>query len=160
MSNISRVLRRAAGIAVLPLTMSGPVAMAADLPASPCWLELGTGHSHGVMQAYAAPRLAGSYELSVRQDGGAGELLVDQAGSFTPYNYWPTSLSRIVVGNANLRPAQVHRMRALASQPGTTVIATSTRPDALPASAYGFRADLTVYDTAGRRICQTSRAWR
>lgn len=160
MFNPSKFLRALAGVAAVPMMLSGAAAMATDLPTGTCWLELGTGHSHGVMQAYAAPRLAGSYELRVRQDGGAGELLVDQAGSFTPYNYWPTTLSRIVVGNANLRPNQAHLMRALASQPGTTIISTSTRPDALPTGAYGFRAVLTVYDTSGRRICRTSRAWR
>ncbi|KAA5804605.1 hypothetical protein F1654_00930 [Alkalicaulis satelles] len=134
-------------------------------PAQACWLEVGSGRSHGVLQAYAAPRLAGSFELRVRQDGGNGELVAEQSGTFSPYNFWPTNLSRVVVGANALRPHQPDFWtNAWAARPGTTIIASSNdrraAPGALPVQAYGFRADLRVYDTSGRLICSQREYWR
>ncbi len=131
-----------------------------------CWMEVRSGPAQGMLQAYAAPRLAGSYGLTVRQDGGNGELLIEQSGSFTPYNFWPTTLSRVHVGARPLRPNQPGFWQgANTARPGTTIIAGApasrqTAPGALPAGAYGFRADLRVYDTAGRLICRDTRRWR
>jgi hypothetical protein len=146
----------------LPIGLAGPAA-AQSLDA--CWLEVRTGHAQGQLQAFAAPRIAGAYELTVRQDGGNGELLVDQTGSFLPYNAWPTSLSRVYVGAAPLRANQRVPLQSIhAAQPGTKIISSSpgraNGPGALPAAAFGFRADLRVYDTSGGLICRDTQQWR
>lgn len=130
-----------------------------------CSLQLRGGHSHAMLQASAAPRLAGSYELKVHQDGGNGTLLVDQSGAFTPYNAWPTTLARVMVGAGALRPAQRQLWRTAGSaEPGTTIISgPSTRvtsQGALPESAYGFRARLKIYDQGGNLICAQTKSWR
>jgi hypothetical protein len=160
-SNFKSAVMLAAGAASALALAGAASAQSAD----PCWLEVGSGRSHGVLQAYAAPRLSGSFDLVVRQDGGNGDLLVDQSGSFSPHNYWPTNLSRVMVGATGLRPHQADFWRsAWSAQPGTTIIASSgdrrAAPGALPIEAYGFRADLRVYDTAGRLICRRTQHWR
>lgn len=159
-SKFKSALMLAAGAASVFALAGGASAQSAD----PCWLEVGTGRSHGVLQAYAAPRLAGSFELVVRQNGGNGDLLVDQSGNFSPHNFWPTNLSRVVVGASGLRPHQADFWRsAWAAQPGTTIIASSgdrrAAPGALPMESYGFRADLRVFDRNGRLICRRSEQW-
>ncbi|MFN7055615.1 hypothetical protein [Hyphomonas sp.] len=159
---LAKTLKRGLMLALaasMPFGLAGP---ASAQGSETCWIDVRSGPAQGVLQAYAAPRLAGSYELTIRQDGGNGELFVDQSGSFSPYNAWPTQLSRVHVGASPLRSLNRMPLSSVHSaQPGTTVISSSgSRPGALPVGAYGFRADLRVYDTAGRLICRDTRQWR
>ncbi len=150
---------------VLMATLMMVAGTAAAEAAETCSITVRSGPSHALLQATAAPRLAGSFELKIHQDGGNGALLVNQSGSFTPYNAWPTTLSRVMVGAGGVRqPDRLAWRSAGSARPGTTIISGApTRvdaPGALPESAYGFQARLDVYDRDGFLICTQTRRWR
>lgn len=118
-----------------------------------CWVEFIEGPSAQVLlEAYAAPGLAGSYALEVRQASVSGDALINQSGPFAATDE-PQRISQVTLGaNGARRGISMAEMMASArnAEPGTTVISSGGT------GIYHVR--LRLMDPDGRQICAVERA--
>jgi hypothetical protein len=120
-----------------------------------CWVEFSDGPAGQVLlEAYAAPGLAGSYELDIRQVSASGDASISQSGPFSVGGDMPERIHQITLGgNAPRRGASLGEMMASmrSAEPGTTVISSGDGGT----GAYEVR--LRLMDSTGRQICAIDR---
>ncbi|WP_439633440.1 curli-like amyloid fiber formation chaperone CsgH [Glycocaulis sp.] len=121
-----------------------------------CWVEFSEGPSGQTrLEAYAAPGLAGSYELDIRQVSASGDASISQSGAFSAAGDMPELIHQITLGgNAPMRGASLGEMMASMrnAEPGTTVISSGN------GNAGVYEVRLRLLDPRGRQICAIERS--
>lgn len=122
-----------------------------QIQADACWIEFVETPSGALLaEAYAAPGLSGSYELSVYQASSGGEAVIEQSGPFEALGSEPALIHQITLGGAApRRGASLSEMMAsMRNAPeGTTIISSGDGGNA----RYDVR--LRLLDGDGRQIC-------